>query len=168
MEANQARSNRSNPFLTRTGTLMAIDIEMDSLQSEWRVCDVYGCLYRMRKDRAGSIQTFGQYLFVHQVDSGGATLVQLNTATFPLPPPPHAQGPPGLLHAGEALVHVWQEPADRRWLGQDGRRLLWLFAARLRALVPRAARTWRRGQAECRRQRGWVVFAPTVDLHRRA
>lgn len=46
---------------------MAVDIGMDQLQSEWRVCNVYGTLHRMRQERAGSIQTFEQYLFVHQV-----------------------------------------------------------------------------------------------------
>lgn len=49
------------------GTFIAIDIGIQELQSEWRVCDIYGALYKMRKERSGSIQTFVQYLYVHQV-----------------------------------------------------------------------------------------------------
>lgn len=40
---------------------------MQELQSEWRVCDIYGALYKMRQERSGSIQTFVQYEFVHKV-----------------------------------------------------------------------------------------------------
>lgn len=49
----------------RTGTFMAIDIGMQQLQSEWRVCDIKGVVTKMRKERGGSVQTAVQYRFIH-------------------------------------------------------------------------------------------------------
>eukprot|EP00037_Helgoeca_nana_P032290 m.413148 g.413148 ORF g.413148 m.413148 type:complete len:381 (-) comp29027_c0_seq1:1326-2468(-) len=49
----------------RTGTFMAIDIGMQQLQSEWRVCDIKGAVTKMRKERGGSVQTAVQYRFIH-------------------------------------------------------------------------------------------------------
>jgi protein tyrosine phosphatase len=44
---------------------MAIDIGMQQLQSEWRVCDIKGAVTKMRKERGGSVQTAVQYRFIH-------------------------------------------------------------------------------------------------------
>lgn len=57
----------------RTGTFMAIDIGMQQLQSEWRVCDIKGTVTRMRKERGGSVQTAVQYRFIHLALSEYAT-----------------------------------------------------------------------------------------------
>ncbi|EGD83237.1 tyrosine phosphatase RQ [Salpingoeca rosetta] len=50
----------------RTGTFMCLDICMQELQSEWRVCDVFGTVYRMRQERGGAVQTGVQYTFIHK------------------------------------------------------------------------------------------------------
>lgn len=50
----------------RTGTFMSIDIGMQMLQCEWRVCDIKGTVKNMRRERGGSVQTAVQYRFIHQ------------------------------------------------------------------------------------------------------
>jgi protein tyrosine phosphatase len=50
----------------RTGTFMAIDIGMQMMQCEWRVCDIKGTVKAMRRERGGSVQTAVQYRFIHQ------------------------------------------------------------------------------------------------------
>lgn len=50
----------------RTGTFMAIDVGMQMLQGDWRVCDIKGTVKNMRRERGGSVQTAVQYRFIHQ------------------------------------------------------------------------------------------------------
>lgn len=51
----------------RSGAFMATMTGIQELQNEWRVVDVLGIVSRMRKERGGAVQTFVQYLFIHQL-----------------------------------------------------------------------------------------------------
>lgn len=74
MAVRKQTVGKPNPVLVhcsagigRTGTFMAIDRGMEELNSEWRVCDIFACVYRMRQQRGGCVQTAIQYRFIHQV-----------------------------------------------------------------------------------------------------
>ncbi|EDQ91609.1 uncharacterized protein MONBRDRAFT_2175, partial [Monosiga brevicollis MX1] len=69
----RARTDRALPAVVhcsagigRTGTFLAVDMGIRSLNNPHRVVDVFGDMIKLRTQRGGSIQTFVQYLFVHQ------------------------------------------------------------------------------------------------------
>ncbi|KAK6188729.1 hypothetical protein SNE40_004847 [Patella caerulea] len=54
-----------SPGTGRTGTLLGIDICMRQYEQE-RVADVLSCVSKMRKERAGAVQTKEQYALIYQ------------------------------------------------------------------------------------------------------
>jgi protein tyrosine phosphatase len=49
----------------RTGTFLSIDIGLEALQAAGEV-DVEGIILKLRSQRAGMVQTQGQYEFIYQ------------------------------------------------------------------------------------------------------
>lgn len=87
---------------------MAIDIGMQMMQCEWRVCDIKGTVKAMRRERGGSVQTAVQYRFIHQalleyVTPGigdhsmfGAAMARSVYPPLSLTPLPHTHNTPPL------------------------------------------------------------------------
>ena len=57
-----------SPGTGRTGTLLALDICMRSLDDTDTV-DVLGTVHMLRQDRAGAVQTQEQYFFIYEVSA---------------------------------------------------------------------------------------------------
>lgn len=55
-----------SPGTGRTGTLLAVDICMRSLD-DTETADILGTVHTLRQDRAGAVQTQEQYVFIYQV-----------------------------------------------------------------------------------------------------
>jgi protein tyrosine phosphatase len=55
-----------SPGTGRTGTLIAIDIQMLSYD-DTKIVDVIDCVTRLRQDRHGAVQTKEQYAFIYKV-----------------------------------------------------------------------------------------------------
>lgn len=55
-----------SPGTGRTGTLIAIDIQMVSYD-DTKIVDVLDCVTRLRQDRGGTVQTKEQYIFIYKV-----------------------------------------------------------------------------------------------------
>lgn len=71
----------------RTGTLLALDIGIQSLLQGDTKIDILRIVSTLRQDRPGMVQTREQYKFIHQVyncyfiiliDYGGVTIIRLN------------------------------------------------------------------------------------------
>eukprot|EP01147_Barroeca_monosierra_P007420 gene7420-9771_t len=50
----------------RSGAFICLDMCMQQLQSEWRVCDIFGTVFRARQQRGGIVQVADQYVFIHR------------------------------------------------------------------------------------------------------
>ena len=57
-----------SPGTGRTGTLLALDVCMRSLDDTDTV-DVLGTVHMLRQDRAGAVQTQEQYFFIYEVSA---------------------------------------------------------------------------------------------------
>ena len=115
-----------SPGTVRTGTLLALDICMRSLD-ETDIVDILGTVNMLRQDRAGAVQTHEQYRFIYQVSVlqkankrlvfGGGCLCpfpfkESHIELFPLKAPIIAKtifGPAGLVLC---LRCVWQAVLD--------------------------------------------------------
>ena len=56
----------SSPGTGRTGTVLAIDVCLRQLDFT-RAIDIPRCIYRLRQDRSGCVQTAEQYAFIYKV-----------------------------------------------------------------------------------------------------
>jgi protein tyrosine phosphatase len=76
MKANSGPSVvHCSPGTGRTGTVIAADLCIRDFEKS-RVVDIPKVVHRLRRDRAGAVQTKEQYLFIYQVSGNYSKIIK--------------------------------------------------------------------------------------------